>query len=134
MCMINEIDTNKCPKKSELDQQNSIPCPCVIDRVAKGPLDAATLEHMADGTSERDVPAGEVVAAQDALATEVRIGDGARSSTATSNIGVYRFCLGGFLRTGLGALSNVRTWHIMFFSSSTTCCCTCQYIFFACRG
>lgn len=47
--------------------------------MAKGPLDAATLEHMADGTSERAVPAGEVVAAQDALATEVRIGGFPRS-------------------------------------------------------
>lgn len=42
----------------------------------EGPLDAAALEHMADGTSERAVPAGEVVAAQDALATEVRTKEG----------------------------------------------------------
>lgn len=34
-------------------------------------MDAATLENMADETSERAVSAGEVVAAQDALATEV---------------------------------------------------------------
>ncbi|CAM9376483.1 unnamed protein product [Ectocarpus sp. 12 AP-2014] len=40
---------------------------------AFGPLDRATLEHIADSTSERAVPDGEVVAAQDALATEFYI-------------------------------------------------------------
>lgn len=32
------------------------------------------MEHMADGTCERAVPAGSVIAAQDALATEVNTG------------------------------------------------------------
>lgn len=39
--------------------------------VVKGPLDSASLERMADATAKRDVADGEVVAAQDAVATEV---------------------------------------------------------------
>eukprot|EP00752_Nemacystus_decipiens_P012745 g11286.t1 len=56
--------------KREMMEQRAIIIKALSEVSAFGPLDVATLEHMADGTSERDVPAGEVVAAQDALATE----------------------------------------------------------------
>lgn len=40
--------------------------------VLTGPLDSKTLDNMADATSQRHVGEGEVVAAQDAVAIEVK--------------------------------------------------------------
>ncbi|CAM9448646.1 unnamed protein product, partial [Hapterophycus canaliculatus] len=59
--------------KRDMMEQRSTIIKALSEVSAFGPLDDATLEHMADGTCERAIPAGEVIAAQDALATEFYI-------------------------------------------------------------
>ncbi|CAM9523505.1 unnamed protein product [Scytosiphon promiscuus] len=59
--------------KREMMEQRATIIKALSEVSAFGPLDNATLEHMVDGTCERAVPAGSVIAAQDALATEFYI-------------------------------------------------------------